>query len=145
MLFFQKPNLTRADGVFTPFLDSSSPKLWILSGHVFLSIVAKRIIIHDHRTCAIIQTGGNKVPTISMFFGILIRMYYDEHNPPHFHASYQGNQATFDMEGNILEGAFPDRQKKLVSAWAVLHKDELLANWELAREDQALFRIDPLR
>ena len=55
------------------------------------------------------------------------------------------NQATFDMEGNILEGAFPDRQKKLVSAWAVLHKDELLANWELAREDQALFRIDPLR
>lgn len=40
---------------------------------------------------------------------------------------------------------FPDRQKKLVSAWAVLHKDELLANWELAREDQSLFRIDPLR
>ena len=52
-------------------------------------------------------------------------------------ASYQGNQATFDMDGNIMEGDF--------SAWAVLHKDELLANWELAREDQALFRIDPLR
>ena len=72
-------------------------------------------------------------------------MYYDEHNPPHFHASYQGNQATFDMDGNILDGDFPDRQKKLVAAWAVLHKDELLANWELAREDQSLFRIDPLR
>ncbi len=85
------------------------------------------------------------MPTISMFFGILIRMYYDEHNPPHFHASYQGNQATFDMDGNILDGDFPDRQKKLVAAWAVLHKDELLANWELAREDQSLFRIDPLR
>lgn len=85
------------------------------------------------------------MPIISMFFGILIRMYYDEHNPPHFHASYQGNQATFDMDGNILEGDFPDRQKKLVAAWAVLHKDELLANWELAREDQSLFRIDPLR
>lgn len=85
------------------------------------------------------------MPTISMFFGILIRMYYDEHNPPHFHASYQGNQATFDMDGNILDGDFPDRQRKLVAAWAVLHKDELLANWELAREDQSLFRIDPLR
>ena len=85
------------------------------------------------------------MPTISMFFGILIRMYYDEHNPPHFHASYQGNQATFDMDGNILDGDFPDRQKKLVAAWAVLHKDELLANWELAREDQSLFRIGPWR
>lgn len=85
------------------------------------------------------------MPTISMFFGILIRMYYDEHNPPHFHATYQGHQSTFDMDGNILQGDFPDRQKKLVSAWAVLHKDELLANWELARENQSLFRIDPLR
>ena len=85
------------------------------------------------------------MPTISMFFGILIKMYYDEHNPPHFHALYQGTQATFDMDGNILQGDFPDRQKKLVSAWAVLHKDELLANWELAKEDQSLFRIDPLR
>lgn len=55
-----------------------------------------------------------------MFFGILIRMYYDDHNPPHFHASYQGSHAIFDMEGNILDGDFPDRQKKLVSAWAVL-------------------------
>lgn len=52
-----------------------------------------------------------------MFFGILIRMYYDDHNPPHFHASYQGSHAIFDMEGNILDGDFPDRQKKLVSAW----------------------------
>ena len=43
------------------------------------------------------------MPTISMFFGILIRMYYDEHNPPHFHALYQGSQATFDMDGNILQ------------------------------------------
>ena len=57
-----------------------------------------------------------------------------------FHASYQGHQATFDMDGN-----FSDRQKKLVSAWAVLHKNEQLANWELAREEQSLFRIDPLR
>ena len=52
---------------------------------------------------------------------------------------------TISMFGNILQGDFPDRQKKLVSAWAVLHKDELLANWELAKEDQSLFRIDPLR
>lgn len=85
------------------------------------------------------------MPTISMFFGILIRMYYDDHNPPHFHALYQENQATFDMDGNILQGDFPDRQKKLVAAWAVLHKDELLANWELSKDNQSLFMIEPLR
>ena len=85
------------------------------------------------------------MPTISTFFGILIRMHYDDHNPPHFRALYQENQATFDMDGNILQGDFPDRQKKLVAAWAVLHKDELLANWELSKDNQSLFMIEPLR
>ena len=86
------------------------------------------------------------MPTISMFFGIIIRMYNTgEHNPPHFHAFYQGYRAVFDMEGEILEGEMPKRQTKLIAAWAEIHKDELLANWELAMSEQPLYKIEPLR
>ena len=68
-----------------------------------------------------------------------------EHNLPHFHASYQGYNAVFDMDGDMLEGDMPIRQKKFIAAWAELHKDELLANWELAVNQQPLYKIDPLR
>lgn len=86
------------------------------------------------------------MPTISMFFGIIISMYNNgEHNPPHFHASYQGYKATFDMEGELKEGDMPKRQRKFIAAWAELHKDELLANWELAMSEQPLYKIDPLK
>lgn len=86
------------------------------------------------------------MPTISMFYGILIKMYNNgEHNPPHFHAFYQGNEALFDLEGNMLKGIMPTKQKRLIAAWATIHYDELLANWELAMEQQPLYNIDPLR
>lgn len=68
------------------------------------------------------------MPSISMFLGIVIRMFYDEHNPPHFHASYQGSNATFRLDGTPLEGVLPKKQEKLVSAWALLHEEELEAN-----------------
>lgn len=86
------------------------------------------------------------MPTISMFYGIIIHMYNNgEHNPPHFHASYQGHNATFDMDGELIEGSMPNKQKKLIAAWAELHRDELIANWELAMEEQPLYKIDPLK
>lgn len=86
------------------------------------------------------------MPAISMFFGIIIRMYNNgEHNPPHFHASYQGCIAVFDMEGELMEGNMPKPQRKFIAAWAELHKDELLANWELAINGQPLYKIEPLR
>ena len=86
------------------------------------------------------------MPTISMFLGIIIRMYNNgEHNPPHFHASYQDFNAVFDMDGEIIEGKMPKKQIKFIAAWAELHKDELLANWELAITGQSLYKIDPLR
>ena len=86
------------------------------------------------------------MPVISMFLGIIIRMFNNgEHNLPHFHASYQGYNAVFDMDGDMLEGDMPIRQKKFIAAWAELHKDELLANWELAVNQQPLYKIDPLR
>ena len=85
------------------------------------------------------------MPTLSMFFGIIIRMFVDDHNPPHFHAQYQDAIAIFDLEGDLLEGDFPSKQAKLVAAWAEIHHDELSANWELAKNKESLFRIDPLR
>ena len=86
------------------------------------------------------------MPIISMFLGIIIQMFTrGEHNPPHFHASYQGHNAVFDLEGELLEGEMPSRQQKFIAAWAVLHQDELLANWELAEKKQPLYKIDPLR
>ncbi len=86
------------------------------------------------------------MPAISMFFGIIIRMYNNgEHNPPHFHASYQGYYATFNLEGELTEGDMPRKQKRLIAAWVEIHHDELLANWELAISEQPLFHIEPLR
>lgn len=86
------------------------------------------------------------MPTISMFLGIIIRMYNtNEHNPPHFHASYQGYKAVFNFDGELIEGEMPKRQIKFIAAWAEIHKDELIANWELAMSEQPLYKIDPLR
>lgn len=81
------------------------------------------------------------MPTISMFYGIIIRMYNNgEHNPPHFHAAYQGYNAVFDFDG-----AMPKKQQKIIAAWAEIHKEELIANWELAMSEQPLYKIEPLR
>ena len=85
------------------------------------------------------------MPTISMFLGIIIRMYIDEHNPPHFHASYQGHEASFTLDGELIEGDMPRKQRKYIGAWAEYHNDELIANWELAMSEQPLYKIDPLR
>lgn len=85
------------------------------------------------------------MPAISMFFGIVIYMYYDEHLPPHFHAKYQGYEALFDFEGEIIDGSLQPRQKKLVSAWALIHQEDLEADWELARTGRKPFRIEPLK
>ncbi len=72
-------------------------------------------------------------------------MYYDDHNPPHFHAEYAGHKALVDIvNGYVIRGSLPARQLKLVLAWAELHKDELMQNWELAVDGEDLVRIDPL-
>ena len=68
-----------------------------------------------------------------------------EHNPPHFHASYQGYEAVFDMEGNLVEGKMPKKQCRYIEVWADIHKEELAANWELAINKKKLDKIDPLR
>ena len=88
------------------------------------------------------------MPTLSMFFGIVVRMYYGprEHNPPHVHASYQGVNASFVIsDGTIIKGTFPRRQSKFVEAWIEIHNEELLANWELCQTGENPFSIEPLR
>ena len=92
------------------------------------------------------KEGESIMPTISMFYGILIQMYNNnEHNPPHFHAIYAEYKAIFSLDGELLEGSFPKNQQKLVAAWAVLHEDELKANWKLAINGESLYKIEPLK
>ena len=72
-------------------------------------------------------------------------MYYDDHNPPDFHAGYNGQKIVVDIiMGRVLRGAFPSRQLKFVLAWAEIHRDELMQDWELAKDNQPLIRIAPL-
>ena len=85
------------------------------------------------------------MPEISLFAGIRITMYYDDHNPPHFHAEYAGFKCIVDVQrGCVIKGALPSRQLKLVLAWNELYRDELMQNWELAKNSEPLNRIDPL-
>ena len=85
------------------------------------------------------------MPTISEFFGILIRMYYDDHNPPHFHAYYGEHEILIIIETlATLEGSLPRRAKTLVVEWALEHRQELLNDWALATQHQPLKKISPL-
>ena len=88
------------------------------------------------------------MPTISMFFGIIIRMYCapGEHNPPHFHAYYKNYKGVIDIEScELREGNLPKKQLKLVLAWAELRQEELMANWALAMNGELPFNVEPLK
>jgi hypothetical protein len=81
------------------------------------------------------------LPEISRFLGIVITMYFNEHNPPHFHARYNEHRATFDIRTlNKLEGSVPARVRGLVEEWAELHQQELLQIWDT----QEFHKVDPL-
>ena len=89
------------------------------------------------------------MPTISMFYGIIISMYFydnERHGKSHFHVKYQDYKAVIDIEtGDILAGQFPPNKLKLVQAWCEIHKEDLLADWELAINGSELFKIEPLK
>lgn len=85
------------------------------------------------------------MPEISVFYGIRVTMNADDHNPPHFHVEYAGKHAIIDInDGSVTQGELPIKQRKLVSAWCELHKEELLQNWNLSKEIKPLMRIAPL-
>lgn len=86
------------------------------------------------------------MPTICMFRGIKISMYWRDHMPPHFHASYGGSEVLISIEElEVLEGNMPSKQLKMLLGWAAFHQEELRENWALARERQELFAIEPLK
>ncbi|WP_149241838.1 DUF4160 domain-containing protein [Dyadobacter sp. 32] len=87
------------------------------------------------------------MPEISRFLGIVIRMFFDDHNPPHFHAEFQEFKAIIEIDtAELLEGYLPPKQLKLVQAWAIIHEDELLINFEkLQGELKSWSKIEPLR
>jgi hypothetical protein len=85
------------------------------------------------------------MPEISRFYGIIIRMYFADHNPPHFHAEYQGFKAEYDIQSlKILTGELPRRAHSLVLEWASQHREELMEDWNLAAIPASLKNIEPL-
>lgn len=89
------------------------------------------------------------MPIISMFYGIVIRMYFfddRQHHAAHVHAEYAGQKAVFGiLDGVLLAGALPEGKTRLVMAWIEIHRDELLAEWDLAVRGEEVFKIEPLR
>ncbi len=85
------------------------------------------------------------MPTISRFYGIVIRMYFSDHPPPHFHAVYAGEEAVVAIEtGEIIRGGLPERALRLVREWASVHREELDVNWELIQIPDAPLPVAPL-
>jgi hypothetical protein len=85
------------------------------------------------------------LPEVSRFLGIIIAMFYNDHNPPHFHARYGDFKAIIAIDtGEVLEGRLPPRVLDLVQEWREHHKTDLTEDWDLARMRKALKRIDPL-
>jgi len=85
------------------------------------------------------------MPRISEFFGIIIRMFFNDHSPAHFYAEYHGEEAVYTIDTlEVLRGELPRRAHAMVVEWATLHRMELRENWELARQGLALHAIEPL-
>jgi hypothetical protein len=85
------------------------------------------------------------MPVLSQFLGIVVTMYFNDHNPPHFHVRYGEYRASISVTNfSILEGSLPPRILGLVIEWAGLHKEELIGNWDMLQNSGAYTKIDPL-
>jgi len=84
------------------------------------------------------------MPEISRFYGIVIYMFFNDHNPPHFHVNYQGYDAIIEIENGTVTGQIPRRALKMIYEWLDLHKDELMNNWEKMTLRKPLSKIEPL-
>jgi hypothetical protein len=86
------------------------------------------------------------MPEISRFLGIVIKMFFNDHAPPHLHAEHQNFLATFSIKtGQMIDGDFPPKQAAFVTAWTLLHQKELMDNWEALISGKKAHKIDPLR
>ncbi len=84
------------------------------------------------------------MPEISRFYGIVIFMNYNDHTPPHFHARYQSQEVTIEIESGLVRGEMTKRALTLVFEWLEIHQAELIENWKRARSRQPLQEISPL-
>jgi hypothetical protein len=84
------------------------------------------------------------MPIISRFFGIVVFMNYNDHLPPHFHARYQDQEVTVDIQSGLVQGRMSRRELRMILEWSEKHQDELLQNWNLARERKPLEPVPPL-
>jgi hypothetical protein len=86
---------------------------------------------------------------ISMFYGIIVSLYFFDnrkHQLPHIHVRYQGQEAVFSIpDGQLIDGEIPQNKSRLVQAWIEIHKEDLMADWELASSGHEIFKIEPLR
>ena len=89
------------------------------------------------------------MPVLSMFYGIIVLMYYFDnrkHHRPHIHVQYSDQEAVVSIpDGNVIEGLISTAKLKLVQTWIEIHRDELIADWNLAVNGRPVFKIDPLR
>ena len=85
------------------------------------------------------------MPELSRFLGMVISIYFDDHNPPHFHVEYNDNEALISISDlSILRGSLPPRVMGLAMEWARLHQTELMENWNMVKESGKFFKIEPL-
>jgi hypothetical protein len=84
-----------------------------------------------------------------MFYGVIVHLYFEgnqRHKKPHIHITYQENEAVVSIpDGVVIEGSLPQNKMKLVQAWIEIHRDELIADWELASTGQLPYKIEPLK
>lgn len=89
------------------------------------------------------------MPAISMFYGIIVYLYFfdnKQHKTPHIHAKFQSDEVIVSIpDGIVIDGDFPINKMKLLQAWIVIHKEELLADWELASKGEQIFKIEGLK
>jgi Domain of unknown function (DUF4160) len=86
------------------------------------------------------------MPVVSSFYGIIIYFYFDDHNPPHFHAKYNEYEALIAIETlGVIRGNLPGKALALVVEWAMMHKVELMKDWELAKASKQPEKIEPLK
>jgi hypothetical protein len=84
------------------------------------------------------------MPEICRFYGIVIFMNYNDHDPPHFHARYQDQEVTIEIQTGIVQGTMSKRALRMLFEWSERHQEELMRNWDLARERRPLGKIQPL-
>ena len=88
------------------------------------------------------------MPALSMFYGIIVRMQSEKgarHHKPHIHAIYGDDEIVIALDGEVLEGSIPIRQRKMLEGWMAIHEDELMANWRMLSAGEGYFKIEPLK